>query len=118
MPVRRPDVIRLVTAASLSALVPLSAAQARVAVFLFFPPPPTPPPPVVVVRPQVLQWPGPLARDTLPLHPARPPAPRCYTAVAMCPLEPSGVPGGPCSCPSENGRVAGRALIPPSRKLG
>ena len=118
MPARRRDVVRLMTAASVSALAPLSAARAREVFFLFFPPPPAPPSPVVVVRPQVLQQSGLLARDAPPLHPARPPAPLCYAAAATCPLEPAGVPGGPCSCPSENGRVAGRALIPPSRKLG
>ena len=110
-------VCRLLVAASVSALASLSGAQARVAVFVFVPPPP-PPPPVIVVQPPPLLWPGPRAERGPPLHPKRPPAPQCYTGSATCPLEPSGAPGRPCSCPGENGREAGRALIPPSRSIG
>lgn len=112
------SVTRLVLAASVSALALLPAAQAHVVLFFVAPLPAEPPPPVIVVRPPLLLWPGPLAREGPPLHPTRPPAPRCYAGAAICPLEPSEAPGRPCSCPSEEGRVSGRALIPPSRAIG
>ena len=124
MPARHRSVTRLVLAASVSALALLPAALPATEshIVLFFvplpPPPPEPPLPGVVVRPRILLSPGPPAREEPPLRPKPPPAPRCYTEAVICPLEPSEAPGRPCSCPSAEGRVSGRALIPPSRTIG
>ena len=124
MPARHRSVTRLVLAASVSALALLPAALPATEshIVLFFvplpPPPPEPSLPGVVVRPRILLSPGPPAREEPPLRPKPPPAPRCYTGAAICPLEPSEAPGRPCSCPSAEGRVSGRALIPPSRTIG
>jgi hypothetical protein len=39
---------------------------------------------------------------------------QCYTPAAVCPLSDQRLVGHPCSCDTKTGRVAGRALIPPS----
>ena len=47
-----------------------------------------------------------------------PPKPLCYAANQICPLERPNALGGNCTCRSANGSVTGRALIPPSRRIG
>jgi hypothetical protein len=47
-----------------------------------------------------------------------PPKPLCYAGNQICTLERPNVLGGNCTCRSANGSVTGRALIPPSRRIG
>jgi hypothetical protein len=95
--------------------VPFATSQARVgqsAIVVFVPPPlVAAPPPVVVQRPAEAQW-VPIPPPEFPR--VSPPPARCYAQAVMCPLEQVGRIGGPCTCPTSMGQVAGRSLIPPS----
>jgi hypothetical protein len=97
------------------AWVPLGTSLARVgqsAIVIFVPPPlVVARPPIVVQRPAEAPW----VPIPLPESPRVPPPPaRCYAQVVTCPLEQVGRIGGPCTCPTSTGQVAGRSLIPPS----
>jgi hypothetical protein len=95
--------------------VPLGTSQARVgqsAIVIFAPPPlVVAPPPVVVQRPAEAPW-VPIPPPEFPSVP--PPPARCYAQAVICPLKQVGRIGGPCTCPTSTGQVAGRSLIPPS----
>ena len=47
-----------------------------------------------------------------------PPKPVCYAGNQICALERPNALGGNCTCRSANGSITGRALIPPSRRIG
>jgi hypothetical protein len=47
-----------------------------------------------------------------------PPKPLCYAGNQICALKRPSALDGNCTCRSANGSVTGRALIPPSRRIG
>jgi hypothetical protein len=70
---------------------------------LYIAPPPVyyPPPPVYYAPPPVYYAPPPAY--------AAPAGSACYAGQYVCPLDQPTAPGGPCSCPTNQGRAAGRA---------
>ena len=60
-----------------------------------------PPPPVVYAPPP------PVVYDPAPAY--APAGQACYAAAYVCPLDQPTPAGGPCSCPTNNGRAYGRA---------
>jgi hypothetical protein len=81
------------------------------------------PPPRIIVQPVPQSQPPSVVIPYLAaLPPERPrvapPKPRCYAGGQICALEGPNPPGGSCACETASGPVNGRALIPPSRRIG
>jgi hypothetical protein len=94
-----------------------TAAPARVADIIIVSPPRLIAPPVSQAQPPAVivpYW------TPLPAEGPRtaPPKPLCYAGNQTCALERPNALGGNCICRSANGSVTGRALIPPSRRIG
>ena len=93
------------------ALATGAAARTTNYIIMPLPPPITEPQPTLRAQPP-LQWPLPIARGRMPGIP--PPAARCYSGGTTCQMARSLEIGGPCTCNTSQGRMTGRALIPPS----
>lgn len=81
-------------------------------------PPPAPVPSVQRVEPPsdpLPDWSPQLPMEAL--HPIAPPVGKCYAPGRICELAPVAAVGRACSCQTANGRVRGRALIPPSHRM-
>jgi hypothetical protein len=104
----RSAVIRFLLAAglALAAVAAPSAAHAwwRGGIYFGFPP--------VVVAPYPYYYPAPYYPPVYyppPPESAQPAGQACYAGPYVCPLEGPVAAGAPCSCPTNNGRAAGRA---------
>ena len=78
----------------------------------FYPPVVVAPPPVYYAPPPVVYAPPPQNFSVTPpgfaaATPPQPTGPSCYAGPYVCPAYQSTPPGGACSCPGNNGRVAG-----------
>ena len=73
-------------------------------IYFGFAPPVYVGPPVVYVGPPVAYAPGPVYAAPGPGGPA---GPACYAGAYVCPLDNPGPTGAACTCPTNNGRVAG-----------
>ena len=107
---------RLLAVTLLLLAAPGSATARTTYVIVPHPPPVTPQPKRVSPPQRPLQWPLPVARGRTPGRPS--PAARCYAGPISCPLSQPHLVGKPCQCNTDQGRVAGRALIPPSYTPG
>ncbi len=69
-------------------------------------------PPIVIGPPVVYAPPPPVIYAPAPVYqpaPAYAAAQTCYAAAYICPLDQPTPVGGPCSCPTNQGRAYGRA---------
>jgi hypothetical protein len=67
------------------------------------------PPPVIYGQPGAVYAPGQVYSPAPGYVPAGPAGQACYASAYVCPLDQPTPVGGPCSCPTNQGRAYGRA---------
>jgi hypothetical protein len=107
---------RLVLAVACGLALPTAAPARGLAIIILSSPRITAPPvsqaqPPTVIVPYWMPLPAEGPRTA-------PPKPLCYAGNQICTVKRPHALGGNCTCRSANGSVTGRALIPPSRRIG